>query len=437
MKAKWLPISAAVIMALGSASASAVEFHGYMRAGLGANTDGGSQYCYGTGGPNWHTVGRLGDECDTYAELALSQEVYNKADNKFTVNTLVAYGTEEGTADSRGNSWQGVGSKVDPWSGQRMSFREAWVNYQMPSGASLWAGNRYYGRKDIHILDFYYVNNSGYGTGIENVKVGPGNFSAAYVQHKWKMPKNAAGGNLENEQVYSTAHTIDLRYGGLSIAQDQTLEFIALGAAPTYTDSQDKAIDSNTGNAGDYGLDKNGYSFTVEHTLGNLFGGFNKAALQYSTEGYAWAGFLSNHLGDSYNMEKGQKGRKATRLIDWGVVSFGKVDLGYSAIYAQLDKGTANSDDAKWYNVVVRPQYNWTDFTSTVLEAGMYKQDFGSDWGSTGWTDLTKVTIAQQFTAGKGFWARPSLRFFASFYSGDQAIDNNKAMVGAQAEAWW
>lgn len=77
MKAKWLPISAAVIMALGSASASAVEFHGYMRAGLGANTDGGSQYCYGTGGPNWHTVGRLGDECDTYAELALSQEVYN------------------------------------------------------------------------------------------------------------------------------------------------------------------------------------------------------------------------------------------------------------------------------------------------------------------------------------------------------------------------
>ena len=50
MKAKWLPISAAVALALGSFSASAVDFHGYFRAGVQNNlTNGGAVYCFGNG----------------------------------------------------------------------------------------------------------------------------------------------------------------------------------------------------------------------------------------------------------------------------------------------------------------------------------------------------------------------------------------------------
>ena len=44
MKAKWLPISAAVALALGSVSASAVDFHGYFRAGMNYGSD-GTAYC--------------------------------------------------------------------------------------------------------------------------------------------------------------------------------------------------------------------------------------------------------------------------------------------------------------------------------------------------------------------------------------------------------
>ena len=92
MKANWLPLSAAVALALSSVAASAVDFHGYLRAGAQANTNGGNVYCLGTG-EKGHKVGRLGDECDTYSEFALTQEVYNKANNKWTVNTLFAFGT--------------------------------------------------------------------------------------------------------------------------------------------------------------------------------------------------------------------------------------------------------------------------------------------------------------------------------------------------------
>ena len=74
MKANWLPLSAAVALALGSVTASAVDFHGYFRAGMQASLEGGDIYCSGNGKVG-HKAGRLGDECDTYAEIVLSQEV--------------------------------------------------------------------------------------------------------------------------------------------------------------------------------------------------------------------------------------------------------------------------------------------------------------------------------------------------------------------------
>ena len=112
--------------------------------GLNYAAQGGDAYCFGNGNDG-HLLGRLADECDTYAEIALSQEVYNKANNKFTVNTLVAYGTTEGNYDYQGNSWQGLtGANGSAWDGQRLSLREAWAAYEMPSGAQIWPGKRFY-----------------------------------------------------------------------------------------------------------------------------------------------------------------------------------------------------------------------------------------------------------------------------------------------------
>src|SRR5574344_1665197 len=182
MKANWLPLSAAVALAISSVAASAVDFHGYMHAGMQASSNGGEVYCVGNGGSG-HKVGRLGDECDTYAEIALSQDVYNKAGSKFDVHTLIAYGTtDDATRDLQGNSWQGVGGS-GPWAGQKLSARELWSGYTTTDGYTIWAGKRFYQRKDIHIMDFYYLDNSGYGAGVENINVGLG--SASFAVTKW------------------------------------------------------------------------------------------------------------------------------------------------------------------------------------------------------------------------------------------------------------
>ncbi|WP_020405114.1 carbohydrate porin [Hahella ganghwensis] len=50
----------AAVMAM---NASAVEWHGYARSGIGVSDD-GEQKC-----TNKQVIGRLGNECETYAEL--------------------------------------------------------------------------------------------------------------------------------------------------------------------------------------------------------------------------------------------------------------------------------------------------------------------------------------------------------------------------------
>lgn len=463
-KFKALPIAAAVATALVAMSASAVEFHGYFRAGFGLNVDGGSQVCYGTGGPDNHKAGRLGDECDMYAELSLSETVFEKNGEKFSVHTLVAYGTPEGFTDKRGNSFQGVSDdSTSPWSGQRMSLREAYGLYTMKSGTALWAGNRFYGRKDVHINDWYYVNGSGQGAGIENIKAGPGAIAVAVRNVKWK---NISG---DSNQPYTATPIVDLRYSGIQLGSLGSLDLIFMAGKAHLSDAQKEGKSTNrgdyvytydpiTGAAVDVNGDgvinkadgtdiyaaynnKAGYQLTAEWSL-PVLGGFNKLVGQYSTEGFGWSGFgMNNHLGDGFNVDGGgDVGRKSWRVIDHGLVKFGKqVDLAYMGFYSQFDQFMytwANDDKGTAYGATVRPMFKWNDVMSTQLEVGFYEEELPWQVESE---NLSKVTLAQAWSPlqNGGFWARPQLRLFVSKYAGDKKTDKNDTMFGAQVEAWW
>ncbi len=432
MKLKTLAV--AITAATISSSAFALDFNGYFRAGFGMNADGGSQVCYGTGGPSSHTVGRLGDECDTYAELAFSQAVVERpTGEKFSIHTLLALGTNEGTVDSRGNSWQGVGdyeSDSGPWDGQRMSFREAYAKYIMASGTEIWAGNRYYGRKDVHINDWYYVNGSGYGAGVDNIDVGLGQIAVAVRHTKWHDVSGGADGN----QPYTSTPQLDLRWKGVDIGLG-SLDLIAFVGKANLSDAQEQ------NGATDYN-DKTGVALTAEWSVG-LSGGFNKLVAQYATEGYAWNGYgMNNHQGDGYNVGNyggggHDQGRKSWRVIDHGVVKFGRhVDMGWSAFYSQLDN-PGSADKGKRYGATIRPRYLWNNTMSTILEAGYYAHN--DPWESET-SDLNKIALAQAWSPLQekgGFWARPEIRVFVAKFGGDGAVDNNDTMYGAQVEAWW
>ena len=492
MKAKWLPISAAVALALGSFSASAVDFHGYFHAGVQNNlTNGGAVYCFGNGNRG-HLVGRLGDECDTYAEIALSQEVFNKAKNKFTVNTLVAWGTYEAGAtekqyDFQGNSWQGVGFGGDravtgnsAWHGQRVSLREAWAGYTLPMGAQIWAGKRFYQRKDIHILDFYYLNNSGTGAGIEAIPVGNlGQVSLAVI--KWQFDENAGDPTWKFKNVkvaqslddkknpidgeYDVAGTgslsadyktlnakdvykFDVRWTGIPLWKDASLDLAMIWGLPSTTDKQKAQGGSNSNVSANSGV-----LLQAEYVQGNFFGGFNKLSVTYGTDGFAYVGVLNggNHAGDNY--APGDADSWGIRVIDWGLIEQDKWNLGYSFMgsYKHVEDSlwTKPYEGLHDYSFVIRPAYKWSNFTSTVFEAGYTTQ---KNTGWNGWAnpgndhvDAYKFTLAQQFSPMTTFWSRPSIRFYVSYLGGDlmnkkytgQDDHDGEVSIGAQAEAWW
>ena len=64
-------------------------------------------------------------------------------------------------------------------------FREAFVEVgnvlRSNPSADFWAGERYYRRLNIDINDFYYLDMSGYGGGIENLNVGIGQVAVSYL----------------------------------------------------------------------------------------------------------------------------------------------------------------------------------------------------------------------------------------------------------------
>jgi maltoporin len=422
--------------------AQAVDFNGYMRAGVGQNIEGGSATSYGNGGSG-HRAGRLGDETDTFVEVAFSEEVYNEDDKSFMIKTLFGWGTDEGDIDKQGNAWQGVGGN-GPWGEQRTSIREVYAKGDF-GDYSLWAGKRYHQRRDIHIMDFYYINNSGYGAGIEDVETDYGTINIAWIQNAEDWQDNYAGGPQGDD--WRRQNKLDMRLLGTKVSEKGTLDFALIYGAATLSDGQQANL------ANEDASDSDGFFATIEHTQGGLIGGgFNKAVVQYGSGGYATIGAFVNHAGEVMDAVDGD----GWRLIDWGVLKAGSWNFGWSAMYAKRDitevvPDTFDDDDNKlggnsfldgendFWNVVVRPSFEWNDLMSTVLELGHSNNKAeGGDW-----EDLSKITLAQQWQAGSGFWSRPALRFYVSHVAGDVVDarnaqgDDQETMVGAQVEAWW
>lgn len=430
-----LPLAAAVTAALLSSPTFAVDFHGYARAGSSTNLgSGGEQTCLGNGASG-HYVGRLADECDTYAEIGLGDELYNQDGQTFRFDSMVAY-----SAGNQGNDYQALdgsgninsvdfaGTDVsknssNPYGGGDISLRQLYVSgtnvIESLPGATLWVGKRYYQRHDVHHLDFYYLNDSGYGAGVENIKAGAGQLSVAYLNH-----------DIGTDEGFVQNNKLDVRYA-FPVASS-TLTLVGIYGMADLTDQQEAA-----------GIpDENGYFLTAELATG-VMGGFNKFVLQYGADSMGFGAFEAGGGGRVDNTNVAGYLDSSWRILDHGVVKLGgNWEMGYSALYQQGKPQDSAQDDAKRFSVVVRPVYNWTNIMSTAIEAGY--DDVTYNGVNAQSQNLQKIAVAQQWSAGSGYWARPSIRVYAASFFGDRAeaarsgdgIDGD-LQIGAQFEAWW
>ncbi|WP_242674472.1 maltoporin LamB [Marinobacter halodurans] len=415
------PIAAAIASAALATPAAAVDFTGYARAGASTNIQsGGEQTCFGSGAAG-HYVGRLADECDTYAEIGLGDELYNEDGKTFRFDSMVSYGANNQGNDFQSYSYNENGGGYD---GGDTSLRQLYVSgnnvIESLPGATLWAGKRYYQRHDVHHLDFYYLNDSGYGGGVENIQAGPGKLSLAFINHD----------NPDGDEFVQN-NKLDVRYA--FPVGSSSLTLAAIYGMADLTDQQEDAGFN----------DENGYFLTAELSTG-IMGGFNKFVLQYGADSMGFAAFEAGGGGRVDNENDSNAGYmdSSWRILDHGVINLAaNWEMGYSALYQQGSASNSSQDDAERTSVVVRPTYKWSPVLSTAVEIGYDDVQFiGQDDSS----NLQKVAIAQQWSAGGNYWARPVIRAYAATFFGDRAeaaregdgVDGD-IQLGVQMEAWW
>ncbi|MEZ2586552.1 maltoporin [Kluyvera intermedia] len=439
-----LPVAVAVAAGIMSAQAMAVDFHGYARSGIGWTGSGGEQQCFqATGAQSKY---RLGNECETYAELKLGQEVWKEGDKSFYFDTNVAYSV------AQQNDWEGT----DP------AFREANVQGKnlidwLP-GSTIWAGKRFYQRHDVHMIDFYYWDISGPGAGIENVDLGFGKLSLAATRSQEAGGSYAFSSQNVYDRTKDTANDVfDVRLAQLAINPDGMLELGADYGRANTTDDYRLAD----------GASKDGWMFTAEHTQ-SMLKGYNKFVVQYATDsmttqgkGLSQGSFSEGSFttgGVTYPNVVNNNG-SLVRVLDHGAISLGDDwDLMYVGMYQNIDMD--NNLGTEWYTVGIRPMYKWTPIMSTLLEVG-YDNVKSQQTGDR--NNQYKITLAQQWQAGDSIWSRPAIRVFATYAkweenwgyvkNGDNVSryavssnsnisntnrgDSDEFSFGAQMEIWW
>ncbi|HDL9481004.1 TPA: maltoporin LamB [Vibrio cholerae] len=387
-------IAAAVAAMLAAGSAFAVDFNGYFRAGTGISGNGNADIAFQKAG-----VGRLGNENDNYYEFGFAEEL-KTGEQTWKVESMIAQG------NNGANGWEDGDFNVAQFNVQAKGLLAS------DQEAVMWAGKRYYQRKDIHITDFYFLNTSGTGGGIENLSVGNQKLSVALVQ--------------DGDNTNSSGYIFDARLANIGLWENATLELAVAYNFATEKDGKTELADDGV------------MGTAILHQ--GLSNGFNQTVFQYGTAGYGAQ--VANFWGAGTYYGRGNADNNDAngfRLLNWGVINLGESwEMGHQLAYLSgSDIGTAKADIDQ-YSVVVRPMYKWNDTMRTVFEAGYNSgdNDKGEDF------EYSKFTVAQAWAMGNSFWARPELRVYGSYLTDHEGTTfgskgDSDFVMGIQVEAWW
>ncbi len=441
-----------------------VELHGYARSGVGRSSEGGEQVSFGVvdlagaGSPGF----RLGNEVDNYMELGVDVRAYEKAGTTFKLHARPTFREWYNERDASANTSGGnSGNNVN----QKVLLRETWGEATGIFGsgsdafkdATVWVGRRFYQRHDVHMVDYYFWNNSGDGCGLEGVNLGFAKFHYAYIQqdfgniNSFKLTDNA-GNAIGPSHPYSDPHgelvmtSHDFR---LTDIETNTNGSFSLGLQLQKTANKT----NNTGNR------NGGWRVDAMHKQGGILGGDNTVAVNYSVGSPVWGW---------YSYERDDK-NKAWEVLDqffiqpskqFGMCVFG-IYRNRNVVTDAVSTGTKGTQ--KSFMLGARPMWFFTEHFSVAAEVG-YEQQKSTDWftpavggveaGYVTTKHLTKETLSAVWSPQSSWWSRPQLRVFVTNAqwdtSGTQnpwngaysptnfAADKKSGMTyGAQVEAWW
>jgi maltoporin len=378
MKLKTTVVCAAVLSAL-STAAGAVDWNGYFRAGPGQKE--GDFRCFGAnmeGGTY-----RLGNECHTYGEFALSQggEAGGVSYKALLMTNFFKPGSDVGAGTG------GIGVNQLYLEGK---------GYDVAPNQTFWIGRRFYGRADVHMVDTFFVNMSGTGAGVDGVSLGGA--SVNFAAFRDDQPLNR----------------LNVDVNGIAINPGGTLRVTGVYTKSNVTNGQD------------------GFGISLQHNQsGLLFGGDNTLWLQYSS------GSAYLNMGGAGATED----RKRWRLVESMTWTKGPLTAQALVLFGKQDTNNAGTSTESFNTFGGRVAYAFTKNFKLQGELGV-----SSHKPSGGQTDrLTKFTIAPTLTVGPNYYDRPELRFYVSTFKWNDAYratrpgltGSSETSAGFQVETWF
>jgi maltoporin len=400
------------------AQVSAFEFHGYFRSGYGLTGVGGQQVAFQA--PGAGAKYRLGNEAETYSELIFvnnwldhehdSSKAWMKTEFMIQANTTNAASYANFTNSAHNDQFR-----------LREAFIRAGNIFESQPNAKFWAGQRYYRRQHIEINDFYPLDMSGYGAGVEDIDVRIGKLAIAYLagaRPDLLTDNGAVAKNNVDVRLYDLKGPLGLWAGWFDFATVKGGKTANGTTVPT-TD---------------------GYAFGLRHQRLEWHGGYHAFSIQYGTGA---ASNFSTSIDDPSPVLRTSKRLIATEhLLFQPNERFAIMPI---FVYQRLKDGDLRHDWTQWISFGARPQVFFTNYLSVAFEAG-FDRTHSPTGEYDGW--VRKFTIAPQIGTGRKFFSRPVLRTFLTYASWSDGLRGfvggtpyrnrtSGLTYGVQAETWF
>ena len=401
-------------------------FNGYLRTGLG-RSNGGQMVDFTT--PEIAHKYRLGNEANHYGELQFNYHYKNKdSANVFEVTYMMSqyipYGTER---DQKFPETAQLYGKMN----------------DVVKGADIWVGRRYYMRKNVEMLDYFWINSAqgaDVGFGIEDFKLKNGsNLNLAFMQFNYP----------ETDKKSHQSYVADLRYLDVPLTENSKLNFIAQYGYKEADSLQNLPKHHGFTLGGWWNYNKNhiahtttvlyrkGSTIVTSPYSGKTISEYNGDYRMYDLNNASSFDVVQNFVYDD-KVRHAIQGTMAYQYRDYGI---GNVDADGTVLDHKKSKNAVS--------LGFRYLYYLSKHFNLSLEAGA---DYVKSSKLNLEGSLQKITFAPQITWDYGYYSRPVIRPFVTYahwsdsFKGTTGVSslntklsnkNHGVSFGLQLEVWW
>ena len=409
---------------------SSFEFHGYFRSGFGLNSKGGQQVAFEA--PGAQAKYRLGNEADSYAELIFVNNWVNPDHDSDKAWFRSEFLIEANTSNSEDFADSSIGVGSDQFR-VREAFVQAGNIVDIQPNAKFWAGERYYRRQHIDSDDFFPLDMSGYGGGVEDLDLKVGKAAVAFIGVA-RPDVVTQNGNITTSHIDATVYDVRGPLGLWGVWFDYATSksgHMTPASVPGST-----AITNIPSS--------NGYAYGIRYQRLEWHGGYHTSLIQYGTgaaSNFSGPGIGTTIPTPSLDTAKSKQFLATEQVVLQPNDRFAVMPI---FLFQRMKNVNTQNDWMQWVSFGVRPEVFLTRHLSLTGDCGFDHTHLPGSY--EGW--LRKCTFAPQIGADRKFFGRPVLRAFVTYANwsngfrglvGGVPFENaaKGLTYGVQVEHWW